>query len=139
MPAYNFKSRFAEAVKTGAKRTTIRKPRKRPTVARDILILYTGLRTKKCRLIGVFLCESVQLVTLYPFDNDMDIDGMPGCRIAIEGIASSDGFESADAFFEFFRSTYGEKRLAMELITWNYPGITIPQVYTPRPRMAEAQ
>lgn len=37
MPAYNFKAQFAEAVESGRKQQTLRKPRKRPTRVGDKL------------------------------------------------------------------------------------------------------
>lgn len=50
----NFKQQFAEMVESGEKRQTIRRERKghRQIGKGDHLKLYTGLRTKQCRLLG---------------------------------------------------------------------------------------
>jgi hypothetical protein len=50
MPAYNFQKQFAPAVERGEKLCTIR--RKAPKVG-DKAYLYTGMRTKACRPLGV--------------------------------------------------------------------------------------
>jgi hypothetical protein len=55
MPALNFKKQFAEDVEFGNKRQTVRAPRKdgRPHCkSGDTIKLYTGMRTKDCRLLG---------------------------------------------------------------------------------------
>lgn len=55
MPALNFKAQFAENVEYGHKRQTIRAPRKDGRdhcKVGDNLRLYTGMRTKSCRLLG---------------------------------------------------------------------------------------
>ena len=47
--AINFKREFAEAVRSGKKRQTIRAPRKRnPSTEGCRLCLYTGMSTPKC-------------------------------------------------------------------------------------------
>ena len=64
MPLLGFKREFAEAVRSGAKRQTIRARRKRPFRIGDVLYLYTGLRTKKCRKLGEAECILVAPVTI---------------------------------------------------------------------------
>lgn len=59
MAAINFKEEFAPDVEFGSKRQTIRKVRKNPIVAGEELKLYTGQRTKKCRLLKVARCTRV--------------------------------------------------------------------------------
>lgn len=51
MVAYSFNKRFAEPIETGQKRQTIRAPRRRHARVGEQLQLYTGMRTKACRLI----------------------------------------------------------------------------------------
>lgn len=65
MPAYNFQPRFAPFVGSGEKPCTIRLPRKRPTVPGDRLYLYTGQRTKACRLLRVETCLAVVLLYIF--------------------------------------------------------------------------
>ena len=66
MPALNFKAEFAPLVESGEKRQTIRKLRKdgRDPKVGDALYLYTGMRTKKCRKLGIAPCESVQPIEI---------------------------------------------------------------------------
>jgi len=49
MPALNFQSRFADLVASGKKRQTIRPVRRHPIKAGDLLHLFTGMRTKRCK------------------------------------------------------------------------------------------
>ncbi len=68
MGAYNFRAQFAEDVESGRKTQTIRAERKdgrRPKVG-DTLKLYTGMRTKACRLLAVGRCTAVVPITIEP-------------------------------------------------------------------------
>ena len=54
MVAYSLKPRFIPPILSGAKRQTIRAiSRRRHAIPGETLQLYTGMRTKQCRLIGV--------------------------------------------------------------------------------------
>ncbi len=67
MPALNFKQEFAEKIADGSKTQTVRKPRKdgRPHAKPgDKINLYTGMRTKECRLLCEARVTSVRPVTL---------------------------------------------------------------------------
>lgn len=59
MVAYSFKGRFAEPILAGTKRQTIRADRKRHARPGEELQLYTGMRTRSCRLIGRAPCTFV--------------------------------------------------------------------------------
>jgi hypothetical protein len=116
MPAYNFKPEFAPLVESGEKRQTIRKKRKRPTKAGDILYLKTGMRTKKCRGLKTVVCLSVR-------DFMMDENFWVG-DIAIsarDSFAFLDGFRpyvgAADKMTEFFEREYGLPFIG-EVIRW---------------------
>lgn len=130
MVAYNFKAQFADDVENLIKRQTIRPKRKRPTRAGDDLQLYTGMRTKACRLLTEAKCKSVKPIIIgYDF---AEVDGIrvhldnakngEYQAVSLEWLARADGFRDALAFFEFFRTTYGvtpEKPLEdMEIIRW---------------------
>lgn len=60
MPALNFKPQFAPLVESGAKRQTIRAPRRdgRDPKAGDVLYLYAGQQTKECRKLAQAMCIS---------------------------------------------------------------------------------
>jgi len=64
MPAYNFKSQFAQPIESGRKRQTIRPRRKRPTRPGDKLYLYMGMRTKACRKLAEVICTRVTPVDI---------------------------------------------------------------------------
>ena len=61
MPLLGFKKQFAPLVEEGQKRQTIRAKRRdgRNPHAGETLFLYTGLRTKSCRKLGISGCKSV--------------------------------------------------------------------------------
>ena len=116
MPAYNFKSQFAEAIRTGQKRQSIRKPRKRrPTVPGDRLNLYTGMRTKNCQLLRSSFCKSVTSIMIR--DAGIEIGGVCLSWMDTEIMARDDGFESVVEFFAFFEAQYGLP-VELELIRW---------------------
>lgn len=118
MPAYNFKSIFADAVESGEKYTTIRQPRKNPTKPGDTLYLYTGLRTKQARLLRTEKCVSVT-----PFTYLENYVFKIGERVLsvneMHKLAKIDtvGLWSLSMFMNFFYETYGLPFYG-ELITW---------------------
>lgn len=109
MVAYNFKSRFADLVEAGRKPHTIRddKHNGRHAEPGDKLQLYTGMRTRNCRKLRDFIC-----IATYPIDIDerreivylkTETEWLPLSVLQISELAISDGFNSPDEFFEFFR------------------------------------
>jgi len=123
MPAYNFKTQFADLVARGIKRQTIRPVRKRPTVAGDNIYLYTGMRTKQCRqLWPACACKAVvpvlvtpYYVRLYPGTNRF-VQHNLGTK-ALDAFAKRDGFETGQQLIEFFNKTYGLPFVG-EIIYW---------------------
>ena len=57
MPALNFQARFADLVASGKKRQTIRPRRRHPIKAGDLLHLFTGMRTKRCKRLPSAQCR----------------------------------------------------------------------------------
>lgn len=106
MPAYNFKEKFADPVEKGDKNQTIRPRRKRPTVEGDTLYLYTGMRTKKCRLLRQVTCKSVQPIAIHSSLLVM-VDTEMVSIAAISDMAKADGFPSTSEFVSFFEQHYG--------------------------------
>lgn len=120
MVALNFKAQFADDVEDGRKRRSIRAPRKdgRNPKPGDALQLYTGMRQKGCRKLGVAKCVSVRPVIidhmgvnvagrqLYAGDapayqggpNPEDYDG---------DFARADGFHTFQDMREFFENEHG--------------------------------
>lgn len=118
MPAYNFKEEFANIVQRGFKNQTIRSRRKRPTVVGDVLYLYTGMRTKKCRKLCEAECTKVTPVVIA--ERKLIVNGEEVTGEALERMRYDDGFNSVDEFFDFFEEAYGKEPLTdMELIQWH--------------------
>jgi hypothetical protein len=115
MTAYNFKQQFAEAVESGAKRQTLRRPRRRPTQPGDRLRLYTEQLTKGRRGRREVTCTQV-----LPIHLDRDSVWASGMRLsetALTWLALADGFESGEQLLAFFDRLYGLP-VDLELITW---------------------
>lgn len=118
MPAYNFKLEFAESVQIGEKAQTIRKRRKRPTQPGEVLYLYTGMRSKRCRMLRQEVCTEVVPIDIYPRrvdigDRTLDLNGL-------DALARADGFDSPEALWCFFDETYGLPIVdQMQLIRWD--------------------
>ncbi len=106
MPAYNFQTRFVEAIKTGFKRTTIRA---NEAVPGTTAYLFTGMRTKACKRIGqgrIIGCSSITV--------GVKQSGVP--LIVIRGktlnandlalLAKGEGFKDALELVDFFKTTY---------------------------------
>lgn len=64
MVAYSFKRQFTGPILAGTKRQTIRAERKRHALPGEELQLYTGMRTRSCKLIGRAPCLSVSSIRL---------------------------------------------------------------------------
>lgn len=116
MPAYNFKARFSSDVKAGRKLHTIRPKRKNPTKPGDKLVLYTGMRTKKCELLRITTCTGVEPVSIR--GREILVGGVMLTESEAQRLATGDGFENATEFFAFFEETYPNGADDMELITW---------------------
>lgn len=128
MPALNFKSRFADLVVTGAKIHTIRAWRKRPFKVGDPLMFYTGMRTKACRKLranavctaasSIIITSGTRLVSIREGSRYTSRAGWWTLRDeTVEQLARNDGFESVDAFFQFF-ATATDHFFCGQLIEW---------------------
>ena len=116
MPAYNFQARFIQKILSGTKPHTIRKRRKHPTKVGDILWLYTGMRTKNCKLLAGARCVRIEPIVIWPFEERI----AGNLDFSVNQLAAGDGFSSLHDFFDFFRRTYREKVLNdFEVIFWD--------------------
>lgn len=106
MPAYNFRSEFAELVERREKRQTIRRRRKRPTRVGDSLILFTGMRTSSCRRLAEVICRRLRDILIVG-PGQVAVDGWPLSPEEIERLAKVDGFLSGYEFIDFFRRQHG--------------------------------
>ena len=118
MPAYNFQERFAAAVETGAKRQTIRRPRRRRlTRPGDTLYLYTGMRTQRCRRLLVTECRAVSPLQLHHGWLTLGDEILEEGDERVAAVAQADGFASAEEFWAFFERLYGLP-VELEIIEW---------------------
>lgn len=122
MVAYSFKTFFAPKILDGTKRQTIRADRRRHARPGEEVQLYTGLRTKQCRLIARAKCENARLITLCFLYGGVIRIRQPtkwedaGC---LHDFARADGFESWPAMVEFWREQHGAiNEFEGVLITW---------------------
>ena len=119
MPAYNFQSRFADAVQHGEKRQTIRAiGKRRHAIPGQPIQLYTGMMHKTCQKLITPdpICTDVQRVRIEKFPakskHDCDffqmyLDGKAMFRHEVRELAVKDGFNSPEDFFQFFDKTHG--------------------------------
>ena len=108
MVAYSFKARFAAPITAGTKRQTIRAPRKRHARPGEEVQLYTGMRTRQCRLVGRATCRAVRRVQIEITDVDwanyVEIDGVPVADL--DAFARSDGFADWSDMVAFWRKEH---------------------------------
>jgi hypothetical protein len=97
MVAYSFKRQFAEPILDGRKGGTIRANRRRHARPGEEVQLYTGMRTKQCRLIARKTCCEIEPVTL-DFRLDRILLGYHPPRVLrgrdLDRFAQFDGFEN---------------------------------------------
>jgi len=113
MALLNFQKQFAEAVKSGTKRQTIRKERKYPIKKGERLYLYAGLRTKKAKKLKEAKCRSVKKIKIFQTGPFYNIRIMPEhspyylCTINDDQFAKDDGFENSQEMINWFEKTHG--------------------------------
>ena len=111
MVAINFKAQFADAVADGEKCQTIRKLGKLTPRPGNTLQLYTGQRTKFCRLLKETICLTVQDVAITDDSliNELvlTLDGKRLLFTEARAIALADGFDSLVLMRDFFKDLYG--------------------------------
>lgn len=126
MPAYNFQERFADAIKAGEKRQTIRQRGKRPPPkVGDTLILFTGMRTIHCRKLLQAKCAAVEPISISAAMRMVKMVRLVGWTYIyvpldadeVEALARADGFDNANEFFRFFQEEHGGT-LSGHLIKW---------------------
>lgn len=135
MVAYNFQARFAGAVESGEKRQTIRKAgKRRPPREGEQLQLYTGMRTKSCRLLKLGVCTKVTPIKIRPGHHQVLVERDPGgqwhdygycyqvvnsrCDTCLAALAFLDGFDSTADFFAFFAKQSDGGEFCGHLVQW---------------------
>lgn len=101
MGLYNFQPRFVPKILSGEKTHTIRAIRANPDKPQNTLHLYTGLRTKKAKLLMRVPCLKVENILITP-GHMIRIDGEYLSDDEREALARRDGFESFAEMMEFW-------------------------------------
>lgn len=74
MVAYSFQPQFVDPIRSGRKRHTVRAiGKRRHARPGEALQLYTGMRTRSCRLQARAVCEKVAPIDIY-FCDDAELD-----------------------------------------------------------------
>ena len=110
MPAINFEERFAHKVESGRKRQTIRRPRKCPIKEGHTLYLYTGQRTKRCRLLVTATCKQTRPIAILKESVQVVMRDILHIFVShnwLKAFAQRDGFISWPEMKEFFEKKYG--------------------------------
>ena len=126
MDAYSFKKRFGPPILAGTKAQTIRADRKRHARPGEELQLYTGMRTKHCKLLGRPTCIDVVPVQLCFSKRGaselFEVGGLPISPREMVGFAHDDGFESIQDMADFWWREHGSGSDALTfegvLIRW---------------------
>jgi hypothetical protein len=120
MVAYSFKQRFAAPILAGTKCQTIRADRRRHARPGEEMQLYTGMRTKQCRLLARVKCSQVHPVTLSFLQGQVRIG-----RISyydLDAFARRDGFEDWDDMRAFWHEEHGAPaEWEGVLVSWSPP------------------
>lgn len=121
MPAYNFQKQFVDMIYSGEKTQTIRRRRKRPTLAGETLKLYTGMRTKNCTLIFETQCLRVTPIEILPLAKAVVMNGNSLSEKELLDFVVKDGFDGVESFFNFFmRYSYETLQDELEVIYWRF-------------------
>lgn len=108
MVAYSFRPQFVDPILSGVKCQTIRADRRRHTRPGEEVQIYTGMRTKHCRLIGRATCLWVHRIVIDLTQGMINIDdGHTISNPDPERFAVLDGFSSWEEMREFWRCTHG--------------------------------
>ena len=121
MVAYSFKKQFAAPILDGTKIGTIRNDRKRHARPGEELQLYTGMRTRQCRLVARKICKSVHRIRmgidafriLYIRIDDKDLPD-----IQWDDFAVGDGFADISAMGVFWMKDHGQGVFTGVWIRW---------------------
>ena len=102
MGLYNFQQRFVPFILAGTKTHTIRARRANPDKPGNTLYLYTGLRTKKAKLLMRVPCVKVEEITI-GLDGVVYIDQVKLAADERDQLAKRDGFDDFPHMFDFWR------------------------------------
>lgn len=124
MPVLSYTKQLAPLVRSGEKPHTIRFSRRGWKVG-SMAYHATGTRTKNYhnfRTDPVTRVDDIMIRVVEfsygTFKHEIKINGQPITADAQEALIKNDGFESTEAFFDFFRQRYGLGTHNGQLIQW---------------------
>jgi hypothetical protein len=112
MVAYSFQKQFVKPILAGIKTQTIRSDRARHARPGEDLQLYTGMRTKHCKLITRARCIQVDMIRMHltAWSSLIEINGqLLSKRELVEALAIKDGFKSWQEMRRFWFNWHGQK------------------------------
>lgn len=127
MVAFNFQARFAQAVRDGTKRQTIRaRGKRRPPAVGEPLQLFSGMRTQYCQRLRGAICKSVRPISISagPKPTVQMLDERRKAWFLlepeeIEELARADGFSNAAEMFDWIKANHGST-LWGYLVQWDF-------------------
>lgn len=120
MVAYSFKAQFAAPILAGTKRQTIRATRKRHACSGETLQLFTGMRTRFCRLIGTATCSAVFPITMIFPNGPIECGTLnPDAALWTWHADKLDDFAIQDGFCDFaaMRAFWADEYPGVDLFT----------------------
>lgn len=128
MVAYSFKFRFIDPILEGRKDQTIRARRVRHAFEGERLQLYTGMRTKQCRLILKTVCLTVLPVQLrWRPVIEFTLNGDRLAAAAMDAFAKHDGFDDVSDMERFWAETHPRIEVfAGVVVSWRPPRSPVP-------------
>jgi hypothetical protein len=105
MPLINFMKQFADDVKSGKKKQTIRKLKIKPIKKGDKLYLYSGTKMNDFKKLGIAVCLEVMSIIIIN-RKTVFLDRVPCNQDNLKKIIKIDGFETEKDFFDFFERNY---------------------------------
>lgn len=114
MVAFNFSPEFADAVERGEKVQTVRKTKR--AKPGDMLQLYTGQRTKKCRKLREAECAYVDYVHIAP--EGLTVGDTRKHEGNADAFARRDGFKDYDDMVAWFTKKYGSSHFVGYVHCW---------------------
>jgi len=123
MVAYSFKKQFVAPILAGTKRQTIRAERKRHARPGEAVQLYTAMRTRQCRQIGIAVCTSVlgiQIDVEGGIIREMETGVAIRTAADLDDFAMLDGFPNWSEMAAFWRENHPDTPVfSGVLIRWN--------------------
>ena len=118
MVAYSFRPRFVPPILDGTKDQTIRAPRiRRHARPGEALQLYTGMRTRACRLIRRTICLAAMPCRLdWGGPIRFDVDGERLAPNEMDAFARRDGFADVDDMGRFWKAEHPDLDIFMGMV-----------------------